>query len=451
MRRLTPPVGSADMTPEAVRHQAAPMTVLSVIGLSHKTARVGVRERLAFSAAEMPAGLSVLRGLSGMRESLLLSTCNRTEVYAVTDGEPAAHPVLDPVCAVRGVDAAELNGAVYVHRDTDAARHALRVAVGLDSMVVGEEQILGQLRRAFEQARAAGNTGPILNRLAQVAIVTGRRVRRETGLNRHSPSVPREALALVRRVVGSLKGRRIAVVGAGKVAALTIDLFAGAGARISLVANRTVQAAVPLAASVGAEAAGLDAMAASVPEVDVLVVCTGASRPVVSADMLVPASGRAQPLLVIDLGVPRGVDPEAAGLPGVRLYDLDDLGDDGAVSRATPADLARADEIVEGALAQYERWMRARAAAPLIAALRSRATAIVDGELARSQRRLRGLDDEQHDAVRAVLDAAVRKLLHAPIVHLREAAARRDALTLEAASHLFGLRDERPSSAQGGS
>lgn len=438
------------MAPDMQRREAASRAVLSVIGLSHKTAPVGVRERLAFSADDLPAGLSALRGLAGMRESLILSTCNRTEVYAVTDGEAATSPVLEPICAVRGVDAAELDGVVYVHRDADAARHALRVAVGLDSMVVGEEQILGQLRRAFEQARAAGNTGPVLNRLAQVAIVTGRRVRRETGLNRHSPSVPREALALSRRVLGSLKDRRVTVVGAGKIAALTVDLFSDAGARIALVANRTVRAAVPLAESVGADAAGLEAVAATVPAVDILVVCTGASRPVVSCDMLAAASGRAQPLLVIDLGVPRGVDPAAAGLPGVTLHDLDDISDGVTVSRASATDLTHADVIVEAALAQFERWMRARAAAPLIAALRSRATAIVDGELARSSRRLRGLGDEQHDAVRAVVDAAVRKLLHAPIVHLREAAARQDARTLEAASELFDLRDERTSSSRGG-
>jgi glutamyl-tRNA reductase len=418
--------------------------MLSVTGISHWTAPVDIREGVVIGDPDLRAALAHVKRIDGVHESLVLSTCNRTEVYALTDGDAPSRAVLDSVCDFRGIPAASVSAFAYVHQGTSAARHALRVAVGLDSMVVGEEQILGQVRRAFDAARLAGNTGPVLNRLSQTAIATSRRVRRETSLGRQSPSVPRAAAAVSRRLLGPLEGRRVLVIGAGRMAAMTVEAFSAAGARITAVANRTIEAAVDLAARVGAPGIGLHAVGQASAAADIMVVCTGASKPVVSPGMLDTPGGRAAGLLVIDLGVPRGADPAVRGLPGVTLIDLDGLATEGLPARIADTDLAHANKIVDAAAARFEMWMRARAAAPLIAALQGRAATIVDAEMARARGRLQGLGGQERELVRALVDAAVRKLLHDPMVHLRDAAAREDAGMIRAAGELFGLRNGTP-------
>lgn len=410
---------------------------LAALGLNHKTAPIEVRERVAFAEPDLLPAMTALRALPGIRECLLLSTCNRTEVYLVTPGPLPVAAVTGFLAASRGVAGEALGPSLYLHHGRWAARHAMRVASGLDSMVLGEQQILGQVRRAFDLARAGRTTGPVLNRLMQVAIATGRRVRRETGVSRGTPSVPRAALGLAKSALGALEGRSVLVVGAGEVAGIVVKLFDAAGARIAAVANRTGETARALATRVGAAVIPLEAIAEASREVEVLVVCVGAEAPLVTGAML--AGERDRPLLVIDLGIPRGVEPAAASVPGVTLRVLDQLPVEPAVAEVPPEELARADGIVEEALAGFEGWMASRAAAPMIAALRNRAEAIVERELTRSRGRLQGLDEGQRAAVRAVLDAAVRKLLQAPIVRLRESAARHDARVMEAAAELFEL------------
>lgn len=212
--------------------------MLVALGLSHRTAALDVRERMAFEEADVPPALARLRAVPGISECLLLSTCNRTETYLVTHHEPPVAEVVDLLSAPRGVPATLLVPSLYVHRGSAAAHHALRVTAGLDSMILGEHQILGQVRRAFDLARTARATGPVLNRLMQLAIATGRRVRRETGLSRKAPSVPRAALAQCQRMFGAVRDRRVVVVGAGEAAVLALKVFAAAGARIEAVVNR---------------------------------------------------------------------------------------------------------------------------------------------------------------------------------------------------------------------
>jgi glutamyl-tRNA reductase len=310
-------------------------------------------------------------------------------------------------------------------------------------MIMGEPQILGQVRRAFSAARATASTGPVLNRLMQLSLAAGRRVRRETGLSRHAPSVPRAALALSQRVLGSVSGRRVLVVGAGKIAGLVVEAFSRAGARIDAVANRTLERAHALAAEAGAVALPLDAIATVAETVDIIVACTGASRPVITRRMLEPAGAR-RTVLALDLSVPRGIEPAAADLQGVRLYTLDDLTAEGFLPAISQESLARAERLVEDTVIRFERWLASRAATPLITALRNRAESIVETEMTRAKSRLQGLDERQQEVVRAVVDSAVRKLLHDPMVCLRESAARRDAQMLEAATELFGLRAGPP-------
>ncbi|HET8680017.1 MAG TPA: glutamyl-tRNA reductase, partial [bacterium] len=317
------------------------------------------------------------------------------------------------------------------------------------SMIVGEQQILGQVRRAFDIARLADATGPALNRLMQLALATGRRVRRETGLIRTAPSVPRAALAQSRKILGSVSGRRVIVVGAGEVAGLVVKVFGAAEARIVGVANRTVEGARLLARRAGAESLSLDELVAAAAGVDILIVCIGATDPIILPTML-EGAGRDEPYLVIDLGVPRGVDAGVASLPGVRLIDLDGLSGVEPIPLVTNESLMQAEAIVAETLAGFERWMASRDAVPLIAALRRRAESIVESEFARARSRFRGLDDGEQDAARAVAEAVVRKLLHAPIVRLRESAARRDTQSLRVARELFGLDVEPPDGAGGG-
>lgn len=415
---------------------------LSVVGVSHKTAPLEVRERLAFAPAELGPALAALRRLDDVAECALLSTCNRTELYLAAPGDVPTSSVAEALGHLRGVPASDILPWFSIRADDVAARHALRVAAGLESMVVGEQQILGQVRRAFEAAQQAGATGPILNRLMQLAIVTGRRVRRETELSRHASSVPHAALTVCRQTWGAVRGRRVLLVGAGEMAELGAKTFATAGAHVVAVANRTAQTARLVAERVGADVIPLEAIRSVAAEVDAVIVTIGAASPVVHAEALATAGMRATPLLVIDIGVPRGVDPGTASHPGVILYNLDDLAAAGAIHGISEEDLWRAEQIVEAELAVFRRWLASRAAAPVISALHRRVFRIVDEELARARPRLRGLDDRQLDAVRGIMESTLRKILHAPIVKLRDLAAGDDAQVLALVQELFDLNGE---------
>lgn len=396
---------------------------------------------MAFDASAYGPLLAHLQTLSGVHESVLLSTCNRTEVLLVTASEPPVGDVTHLLSTVRHVAPESFSSYLVIHRDVDAARHTLRVAAGLESMVVGEQQILGQVRQAFDTARAVGTTGPILNRLLQLALAGGRRVRQRTGLSRHASSVPHAALALSRRLLGSLHGRAVVIVGAGEAAGLAAKVFAASGARIIAVVNRTVSAADLLGSRYGAESLALDAVGEAAASADVLVVSVGADPPVLGPQAFEGLGVRTTPLLVIDLGVPRGVDPQVAAVPGVALHDLDELSPQGA-SLPAAEEVAEAERITEWMVTLFMRWLASRAAVPLITALHVRAAHIIEEELWRARSRLRDLDDGERQAVREVVESAMRKLLHSPFVRLRESAQANDPRVLALARELFDLGDE---------
>jgi glutamyl-tRNA reductase len=412
--------------------------MLAVIGLTHKTAPLDVRELVAVPEAEIPRLLEGVAAVPGVTEAVVLSTCNRTELYVTT----MDHPPVDRLAAVLAGWGNIPVDAILPHlraaSGEDAARHALRVAAGLESMVVGEAQVLGQLRRAFTAAREAGTAGPILNRLMQVAIGCGRRARAETGLGRRAASIPHAAMRRARTVLGTLGDRRLAIVGAGEMAELVAKVFTHAEARLVAVANRTAATAAALAARYGAMGIGLDGLRDVVRDTEVLVVSIGADDPVLIPEILREAGPRSTPLLVIDIGVPRGVAPQVRALPDVILYDLDELQPPGSAD-TSESDLAQANEIVEDALDAFMRWLGGRSAVPVIAALHARAERIIDEELHRARGRLSGLDEHQRRAVRGVIEGAVRKLLHAPFVRLR--AQGEDARALTLARTLFDLED----------
>ena len=418
--------------------------MLSVVGLSHRTAPLRVRERLAFSERELPTILPAIAGLDGVRESLVLSTCNRTEVYLVASERPPVTGVLGILGRSRSFPPEQFRSYVRVLEGEAAARHALRVASGLESLIVGEAQVLGQVRRAYGSARTVRAAGPVLNRLMQVAIGCGRRVRTETDLGRRTVSIPHAAAALVQRTLG-LGGRRVVIVGAGEMAALVAKVFSQGGATITTVANRSVENARVLAARYGARGAGLSELPASLVDAEVVVVSTAAATPVVTRDLLGAAGGRDGSLLVIDIGVPRGVAVDAATLPGVTLYDLDALAPiDAPAAEDAPAegtaDVRQAEDIVEEALEAFVRWLASRAAVPVIAALHQRAERIVEDELERARSRLSRLDERERRAVRGVVEGALRKLLHGPFVRLRARGG--DERAIDLARELFDLNGE---------
>ena len=410
---------------------------LTLIGLSHQATPIAIRER-AFVPLAQAAELA--HGLANGGEAVCLSTCNRTELYLV--GENADRRGVEALSAVGRLEDEELRSVVYRLSDEAAALHLFRVAAGLDSMVPGEGEILGQVRAAFE----AGTTGPVLDRLFRQALHAGKKVRAETAIAESPASVSSAAAALAQQVFGELDGCRVMLVGAGHVAELSARSLATRGARIAFVVNRSPQRAEALAVRFGGEGIALDRAAEQLGAVDVVVSSTGALGWALDRrDVQVALRGRkGRPLFLIDLAVPRDLDPAIHELDGCYLYDIDDLESVVASSLAgRRREAARAEAIVAEEAERFREWQASREVVPAIASLRAWAEEIRAAELERARARL-GLSDSQHAAVDSVTSQIVNKLLHLPTVRLKEAAAGADGGSYaEAVRHLFGLEDSR--------
>ncbi len=428
------------------------MSVL-VVGLSHRTAPVEVLERAAVGAQEVPKLLDeMLRG-THVSEVVLLSTCNRIEVYAVVD---AFHGGLADVSAVlarhAGVQVPELTEHVYVHYAGAAVQHLFAVSAGLDSMVVGESQILGQLRAAYAAADAAGTVGRSLHELAQQALRVGKRVHARTGIDTAGASVVSEALADAAAALGgSLTGRRAVIVGAGAMGGLAAAHLRRAGAADIVVVNRTPDHAARLAeisaaAGTPARPATFDDLAAELADADVMVACTGAVGAVVDRDTVAAAvAARAgRPLAVCDLGLPRDVDPAVAALPGVTLVDLSALARRLSTGRRGTA-VAQAQELVAQEAQVYLAAQRSAEVTPTVTALRRRASDVVDAELLRLDSRLPDLDDHVRAEFTRSVRRVVDKLLHTPTVQVKRLAVGPDGDSYAAALRaLFELDPQTP-------
>jgi glutamyl-tRNA reductase len=405
---------------------------LVLVGTSHHRAPVELRERVALD----PARAGALAAALG--EAVCLSTCNRTELYvAAEDPEVAERAAVDALVALEP----EVEPALYRLRDDAAALHLFRVAAGLDSLVPGEGEILGQVRAAYE----AGSPGALLNRLFHQALATGKKVRAQTAIAENPASVSSAAAALAEQVFGDLDGRTILLVGAGKISDLAARNLRSRGARIAYVANRSADRAAGLAERVGAEALPLDQIEAALTDADVVVSSTSAPGYVVTREIVERARG-GRPLLLIDLAVPRDLDPAIHELDGCYLYDIDDLE---AVVAQTLAvrrrEAQRAEGIVEGEADAFRAWHASLDVVPAIASLRARADEIREAELRRAESRLGQLSDAQRQAVEALASRIIDKLLHLPTVRMKQAAAAADGVVYaEAVRHLFGLgEDER--------
>jgi glutamyl-tRNA reductase len=415
---------------------------LILVGVSHHGASLEVRERLAYRASEVSALLERVRNEVGVREAVLLSTCNRTELYLV-EGEREAAPVVWSIFGERlGSDA---SGFGYVRRDRDAATHLFRVVSGMDSLVVGEAQIHGQVRDAWEASRPASSA--VLNRLFQSALLVGGRVRSETALGHGAMSVSSAAVQLAKKIFGSLVGKRAMVLGAGEMAELALASLQGEGVRAAVVANRTFERAQALAALYGATAVHYDEAWTALADVDVLLCSTASPHTVVSADRVRDGLDRRgdRPLCILDIALPRDVDPAVAEMDNVFLYDLDDLR---AVVSASverrQGELPAAEQLIREEVEKFWQWVAGLAAVPVVTQFRDEMNRVRERELAAALRRLGDLTPEQRAAVEHFSQSLMNKFLHEPSVRLRAAAANGRGLgVVDAARYLFGLDERR--------
>lgn len=419
-----------------------------LVGLNHRTAPVEMRERLAFSEEACAQSLPWLVDGETIREGLIFSTCNRVEVLTATErltASDAASRIGDFLSQTRNVSPDLLRPHLYVHADEQAVRHVFRVACSLDSMVVGEPQILGQVRRAYALAVEAGTAGRVLHRLLHHAFHTAKRVRTETGIGAAAISISYTAVELGRKIFGSLAHRAVLLIGAGEMAELALRHLVKAGASRILVANRTVQRAQQLAAQFGGEAIAEERLTEALSQADVVICSTGAEHYIVTPEMAHQAKAlrRNQPLFIIDISVPRNVDPRVGELDDVFLFDIDDL--EAVIEsniREREREAQRAELIVDAEVMRFQQRLRDLDFGPTVGALKQRLIEMAREEYQKRRARLGQLTPEQEKAVEALLMATVNKISH-PIIHrLRRSYETGDHDNVQAWRDVFGLEDE---------
>lgn len=415
-----------------------------MVGLSHKTAPVEQREKAVLSDRGSRNLLRAVGRSDVVSEIVALSTCNRTELYAATNDPAAAEQILvEALLANTRISANELACARYTQRDERAAAQLFRVSSSLDSMVVGESEIQGQVRTAWEHAVEEETVGPILNQLFRQALEVGKRVRRETRISHGPASVPAVAVHLVRQYAMDLSGSRVAVVGAGEMAEAVLVSLVDAGVGDLVIVNRTVGTARALADRFGGRGVGFDALATELAGTDVVISSTDAPHTILDRDQLAAAmrAGNREAMLIIDISVPRDIDPAIAQLPTVVLQDIDDL------ERVVEANLngrrieaALGEQIVSDAVAGFAEWRSGLVAAPAIRGLREQAEEIRRLELERTAGAWDSLSDADRERLEALTKSIVNKILHEPTVRARAAVQNAEGLRhIESLRHLFGL------------
>ena len=413
---------------------------LALAGVSHHRAPLEVRERVA---VDLDGARELARTLTGnggpAHEAVVLSTCNRTELYLAGEDAGVTEHADRALLALAGSGAPALAPAAYRLADESAALHLFRVAAGLDSMVPGEGEILGQVRDAFE----AGSPGPLLGRTFRMALRAGRRARIETAIGESPASIPAAAAALAEQVFDGLAERRVVLVGAGRTSEATARNLRSRGATIAVVANRTLERAARLGDALGGRAATLDELPTALRDADVVVSSTSSAGVVLTHEALAPVlrARRGRPILIVDLAVPRDVDPALGQIDGCFLYDLDALeGVVAATLEGRRSEAVHAERIVSEEAERFRAWRASLAVVPAIASLRAYAEEIRSAELARLEGRL---PDDQRDVVDTLTTQIVNKLLHLPTVRLKEAAVTADGLLYaDVVRHLFGLGED---------
>lgn len=420
------------------------MSGLLALGLSHRTAPLELRERLALTEGRAAGVLNALVGEEAISEAAAVSTCNRTEVYLTAadtvEAETAALGVLARAASIRPT---ELLGPLYSLRGSDAAAQLYRVTAGLDSMIVGEAEIQGQVKRAYELALVEGATGPILNRLFRGALAAGKRARSETAIGEKGVSIPSVAVELAQRELGDLGKRRVLLVGAGETSELSARALAARGVEAVFVANRRYNRAIGLAERFGGTAVRIDELPAQLERADIVVSTTDSPHHLIERSELELVMGLrgGRPLLLIDLAVPRDIDPEARELAGVSLHDVDDV--QAIVERnasGREAEARRAEGILDSELARFESWLGSQEVMPTVAALRERANEVVARVLAENEPRWESTSDADRERIAVMARAIASRLLHEPTVRVKGLADREDSyLYVSVLRELFGL------------
>ena len=418
------------------------MSELLLLGASHKTAPVELRERIALPGAQADEFLRELLA-AGADEAVAISTCNRTEVYLVA-GDPleAETAALGMLARRAGIGPTELAPSVYARRNCDAARHLFRVTAGLESMVVGEAEVQGQVRRALDRALDAGTSGTLTNHLFRAALQTGKRVRTETGIGAGHASLSSVAVALAREVVGALAGREVVILGAGETSELTARALAEQGGHTLFVVNRRRRRGLELAQRYGGRAAGFDELPAALARADILVSATSSPHVILEAEEVaeVVADRGERPLVLIDLAVPRDIEPACAGLDGVALYDVDDLQ---AVVRRNRrirrAESRSAEAVVEDEIQRFAAWLGSLEVRPTIAALQARGEEVVRQVLAENAGRWETLSERDRERIEVMARAIARRLLHEPTLRMKRMDHDRVHLRMQVLRELFAL------------
>ncbi len=420
------------------------MSELIALGASHKTAGVAVRERIAMTEAAAERFMGELVGERTISEAVVLSTCNRTELYLVVgDAVEAESAVLGHLARRAGVRPTELVEGIYSLRNCDAARHLYRVTSGLESMVIGEAEVQGQVKRAYEAALAAKATGPLTNKLFRAALATGKRVRTDTAISAGRASVASVAVDAARDALGDLGARHVLIIGAGETAEGTARALHTQGVKTMFVANRRRERAIELARRFGGDTVAFDALPEELAKADIVVASTSSPHQILGAEelALVTPARAGRPLLLIDLAVPRDIDPDTRELPGVSLHDVDDV--QAIVERnatGREAEARRAEGILDSELSRFERWLGSQEVVPTVTALRERADEVVARVLAENESRWEGLTGADRERVELMARAIASRLLHEPTVRIKGAAARDDSyLYVSVLRELFDL------------
>jgi glutamyl-tRNA reductase len=437
------PTGTKSATSGAVRIHIA------LIGCNHHTAPVELRERVAFSSDQALRAADELRRRGILEEAVILSTCNRSELYGVPGeaGSQVAEAMEEYFTSFHGLSRKELNGRLYRWMGTDAVRHLFRVAAGLDSMLLGEAEILGQLRAAYSHALDHGATGPVLNRAFQGALEVGKRIRAETEVGARPMSVALAGVKLAERVFGNLKGRSALIVGAGAVAEQVVEHLRSRGIGNLRVVNRSYDHAKTLAQSIGGEAVPWESLEDVLGTPDILVTSVSGAGPVLTREMLdrAIAARSGKPIFVVDLGVPRNVATSAAGLYNLYLYNIDDLGEVVEQNKkARESEIPRAEALIAEHLAKFESWRAALEAGSIVDDLRDRFHKHREKLILEKLAEMREVSPEERARIAHITEELIDRLLEHPAQKLQHGRAVRGRLAgIEALRHLFGLDEDK--------
>ncbi|MBF0336189.1 MAG: glutamyl-tRNA reductase [Nitrospirae bacterium] len=417
-----------------------------VIGLNHKTADVEIRERLAFTPEMLVEGLSSIRGIRGVSEAIILSTCNRVEMYVYANGGvDVAEGIKDFLSQTRSLDRGKLDAALYVHLDDEGVRHVFRVAASLDSMVVGEPQILGQLKDAFDLSLVHKSSGIILNRLMKKAISVGKRVRTQTGIAENAVSIGYAAVELARKIFNNLDNKVFMLLGAGEMAELAARHLTNCGVKEVIVANRTYERGCALAKEFSGRAIQFSDFKKELVKTDIVICSTGAPNYVITHDEMakIMKERRSKSVFIIDISVPRNIDPGINRIDNVYLYDIDDL--KGVVDtniNQRQKEALKASEIIDEEVEGFDKWLQSLDAVPTIVALREMADDIKKDELTKLFNKLNTLDERDRKSIEIMANSIVNKLVHPPTVALKEGAEDKDTL-ISTIRKLYGLNGDR--------